>query len=122
MHGRDRQPRVGNRHRAMKTLANFAIGAEPPAAARAVAARAFLDTIGVTLAGAREPAAASVQRVIADEGSGGGAGVGPRPRPGPPRAGPPNGTPAAAPHFYGTCVRSPPHPRAAPLPPGPPAG
>lgn len=46
------------------TLAEFIVSAEPPDAAHAVAARAVLDTIGVTLAGASEPAATSVQRVI----------------------------------------------------------
>jgi 2-methylcitrate dehydratase PrpD len=49
---------------------HFIVGAKPPAAARAAAARAVLDTIGVTLAGASEPAARSVQQVVAAEGSG----------------------------------------------------
>jgi 2-methylcitrate dehydratase PrpD len=44
--------------------------ARPPAAARAAAARALLDTVGVTLAGAAEPAARIVQRVIAQDGGG----------------------------------------------------
>ncbi len=47
------------------TLADFVISASPPAAARAAAARAFLDTVGVTHAGAAEPAARIVQDVIA---------------------------------------------------------
>jgi len=47
------------------TIEAFITGATPPAAARAAAVRAVLDTIGVTLAGASEPAARSVQRVIA---------------------------------------------------------
>jgi len=51
-------------------LGEFVVGATPPPAARSAAARAFLDTIGVTLAGAREPAAAAVQRTIADDGGG----------------------------------------------------
>ena len=51
-------------------LAAFTIDAVPPAAARAAAARALLDTIGVTLSGAAEPAALSVQRVIAQDGGG----------------------------------------------------
>ncbi len=46
------------------------IGARPPGAARAAAARAVLDTIGVTLAGAAEPAARIVQRVVAQDGAG----------------------------------------------------
>ena len=55
---------------ALITLADFASTAQPPAAARATAARAFLDTIGVALAGASEPAARIVARVAAGEGSG----------------------------------------------------
>jgi 2-methylcitrate dehydratase PrpD len=49
---------------------DFIVRARPPAAARTAAARAVLDTIGVTLAGASEPAARSVQRVVAEEGPG----------------------------------------------------
>ena len=52
------------------TIHDFIVGAAPPAEARAAAARAVLDTIGVTLAGACEPAAQSVQRVVADDGPG----------------------------------------------------
>jgi 2-methylcitrate dehydratase PrpD len=51
-------------------LAAFVSTADPPAAARTIAARAFLDTVGVTLAGAAEPAARIVQRVIAQDGGG----------------------------------------------------
>ena len=51
-------------------LAGFVIGAAPPAAARVAAARALLDTVGVTLAGAGEPAARIVQRVVEQDGSG----------------------------------------------------
>jgi 2-methylcitrate dehydratase PrpD len=46
------------------TLGQFAAGAVPPATARRAAARAVLDTIGVALAGAVEPAACAVQRVV----------------------------------------------------------
>jgi 2-methylcitrate dehydratase PrpD len=46
-------------------LARFAAGASPPAAARARAAAAVLDTVGVTLAGALEPASRIVQRIAA---------------------------------------------------------
>jgi 2-methylcitrate dehydratase PrpD len=52
------------------TCADFAVASHPPAAARAAAARAFLDTVGVALAGACEPSAKIVQRVIEDEGTG----------------------------------------------------
>jgi len=51
-------------------LGDFVVGAAPPPAARDRAAGAFLDTIGVTLAGSREPAAQIVQRVIAADGPG----------------------------------------------------
>jgi 2-methylcitrate dehydratase PrpD len=47
-------------------LGSFVIGAAPPSAARDAAARAVLDTIGVALAGAVEPAARAVQRVVTD--------------------------------------------------------
>jgi len=50
-------------------LAAFTIGATPPAEARARAARAVLDTVGVTLAGASEPVSRIVQGVVATEGS-----------------------------------------------------
>ena len=46
------------------------IAAVPPTSARAAAARALLDTVGVTLAGAAEPAARIVQRVVAQDGAG----------------------------------------------------
>jgi len=49
-------------------LGAFVVSAAPPPAARARAAVALLDTIGVTLAGASEPAARIVQRVVASEG------------------------------------------------------
>src|SRR3954466_10025393 len=52
------------------TLSAFAREATPPSAARAAAARAFLDTVGVTLAGAAEPAARIVQRVVEQDGTG----------------------------------------------------
>ncbi len=42
----------------------------PPPPARAAAARALLDTVGVTLAGAAEPAARIVQRVVSQDGAG----------------------------------------------------
>ena len=42
----------------------------PPGAARQAAARALLDTVGVTLAGAAEPAARIVQQVVERDGSG----------------------------------------------------
>jgi 2-methylcitrate dehydratase PrpD len=44
--------------------------AAPPSTARAAAARALLDTVGVTLAGAAEPAARIVQHVVSRDGAG----------------------------------------------------
>ena len=55
---------------ALGRLAAFATAARPPGDARARAARAVLDTVGVTLAGASEPASRIVQGVVATEGSG----------------------------------------------------
>jgi len=51
-------------------LGEFVIGAAPPADARVRAAAAVLDTVGVILAGAGEPASRIVQGVIAGEGAG----------------------------------------------------
>jgi 2-methylcitrate dehydratase PrpD len=56
---------------AIASFGSFVVRARPPAAARARAAAALLDTIGVTLAGVSEPAARSVQEVVAADGSGG---------------------------------------------------
>ena len=49
-------------------LGAFVVSAQVPAEARARAAVAFLDTVGVTLAGASEPAGRIVQAVVAAEG------------------------------------------------------
>lgn len=49
-------------------LGAFIVNASPPDEARARAAVAVLDTIGVTLAGSREPASRIVQRVVSAEG------------------------------------------------------
>jgi 2-methylcitrate dehydratase PrpD len=49
-------------------LGAFVTGAAPPAGARDRAAAAVLDTVGVILAGAGEPASRIVQRVVAAEG------------------------------------------------------
>jgi len=61
----------------MLSLARFVVEGAPPQPARAIAARAVLDTIGVMLAGASEPAARIVQQVVAAED---GAAVGARHR------------------------------------------
>jgi 2-methylcitrate dehydratase PrpD len=52
----------------LTALASFVTSAAPPSLARTRAASAFLDTVGVTLAGASEPAARAVQRVIGTTG------------------------------------------------------
>jgi 2-methylcitrate dehydratase PrpD len=49
-------------------LGEFVASAAPPAEARGRAAAAVLDTVGVILAGAGEPASRIVQRVVAAEG------------------------------------------------------
>ena len=54
----------------LSAIAEFVATALPPHAARTPAAVAFLDTIGVTLAGSSEPAGRVVQRVIAENGAG----------------------------------------------------
>jgi 2-methylcitrate dehydratase PrpD len=51
-------------------LGAFVTGATPPAEARARAAAAVLDTVGVILAGAGEPACRIVQGIVAGEGAG----------------------------------------------------
>jgi 2-methylcitrate dehydratase PrpD len=52
----------------LQRLAEFATSAAPPAIARERAAAAFVDTVGVTLAGASEPASRAVQRMAAQDG------------------------------------------------------
>lgn len=53
---------------AIDRFADFVVGATVPAEARDVAATAYFDTIGVTLAGAVEPAARAVQNTARGEG------------------------------------------------------
>ncbi len=53
---------------AVPRLARFATDATVPAGAREVAARALLDTAGVTLAGSTEPVARIVQALAGEEG------------------------------------------------------
>src|SRR5262245_20519091 len=52
------------------TIAEFVVGTCAPAEARERAAVAFLDTIGVMLAGAGESAARMTQALASDEGHG----------------------------------------------------
>jgi 2-methylcitrate dehydratase PrpD len=62
-------------NRSVQTLAEFVASASVPPDAREAAQAAFLDTVGVTLAGAVEPGARIVQRVVAAEGGAPQAGV-----------------------------------------------
>jgi 2-methylcitrate dehydratase PrpD len=54
----------------LAALGQFVVDAQTSAAARRVAAQAFLDTVGVILAGVPEDASRIVREVIADENSG----------------------------------------------------
>src|SRR5215471_21081173 len=54
----------------MLNLGCFVVDASPPPAARAIATRALVDTVGVTLAGASEPVGRIVQQVVAADGAG----------------------------------------------------
>jgi 2-methylcitrate dehydratase PrpD len=93
-------------------LGSFTIAAAPPAAARSVAARALLDTVGVTLAGARQPAAQIVQSVIAQEGIGRCRVLGTSLRTSPGNAALANGTAAHALDYDDMCFVSLAHPSA----------
>ena len=101
-------------------LAGFVTTAQPPAAARARAAAAILDTIGVTLAGAVEPAARIVQATIFEGGGrvfrpGGGEGcavLGTNLRASAPDAALANGTAAHALDYDDMCFVSLAHPSA----------
>ena len=61
---------VGAARMTLTAIGEFASQADPPAEARQRAASAFLDTIGVMLAGSSEPAARSVQAVVGDRAGG----------------------------------------------------
>jgi 2-methylcitrate dehydratase PrpD len=93
-------------------LADFAVSAQPPAEARTAAARAFLDTVGVTLAGATEPAARVVQRVVSADGTGPSLVLGTAMRLSPGNAALANGTAAHALDYDDMCFVSLAHPSA----------
>jgi 2-methylcitrate dehydratase PrpD len=94
-------------------LGEFVAEGSPTASARARAAGAVLDTIGVTLAGAVEPAARIVREMIADEGSGGiGVVIGASTRASAPNAAFANGTAAHALDYDDMCFVSLAHPSA----------
>ena len=93
-------------------LSAFVIGAVPPPAARTRAAAALLDTVGVTLAGASEPAGRIVQRVVAAEGGDGCRLFGTRQRASATGAALANGTAAHALDYDDMCFVSLAHPSA----------
>ena len=94
------------------TLPEFVVRAAPPANARAAAARAVLDTIGVTLAGASEPAARIVRQVVTPNGTGSCVVLGTRARGDAAAAALANGTAAHALDFDDMCFVSLAHPSA----------
>lgn len=93
-------------------LARFVVDAAPPPRTRAIAARAFLDTVGVILAGVNEDASRVVRRVIAGEGRGSAAIFGTATRTSPSNAAFANGTAAHALDFDDMCFVSLAHPSA----------
>ncbi|HYN09913.1 MAG TPA: MmgE/PrpD family protein [Vicinamibacterales bacterium] len=97
---------------AIATLAKFIVTAKPPAPARHRAATAFLDTVGVTLAGAGEPAAKAVQDAVAAPGTGQSIVFGTPIRTSPGAAALANGTAAHALDYDDMCFVSLAHPSA----------
>ncbi len=96
----------------MARLAGFTVSGSPPPAARARAAEAVLDTVGVMLAGAVEPAARIVQATLADEGPGRAVVAGTALRLSPSNAALANGTAAHALDYDDMCFVSLAHPSA----------
>jgi 2-methylcitrate dehydratase PrpD len=94
------------------SIGAFVAHAVPPAAARIRAVRALIDTVGVTLAGASEPAARVVQAVVADEGGDGCRILGTEARAGASNAALANGTAAHALDYDDMCFVSLAHPSA----------
>jgi 2-methylcitrate dehydratase PrpD len=93
-------------------LGDFIAGAAPPAEARARAALAMLDTVGVTLAGAVEPCSRIVQFAVAAEGGHACAVFGTKTRAGAGGAALANGTAAHALDYDDMCFVSLAHPSA----------
>jgi len=92
-------------------LSAFVTSAAPPAAARAAAARAFVDTVGVALAGSTEPVSRIVRAIVA-EGAGDGVVLGSPVRAAATDAALANGTAAHALDFDDMCFVSLAHPSA----------
>jgi 2-methylcitrate dehydratase PrpD len=97
---------------AVARLAAFASAAAPPAAARGRAAAAFVDTIGVMLAGASEPVSRIVQELAASDGAGDCTIAGTAVRASPGNAALANGTAAHALDYDDMCFVSLAHPSA----------
>ena len=93
-------------------LARFGTACTVPEGARAAAASAFLDTVGVTLAGARDPAGRIVQQLVATESAGDCVVLGTPHRAGAGGAALANGTAAHALDFDDMCFVSLAHPSA----------
>jgi 2-methylcitrate dehydratase PrpD len=93
-------------------IQHFVVDASPPPAARERAAAAVLDTIGVTLAGASEPAAGIVQELLAAEAAGSCTVLGTPIRAGAASAALANGTAAHALDYDDMCFVSLAHPSA----------
>ena len=97
---------------ALQAMAAFTVEAAPPAEARARAAAAVLDTVGVALAGAIEPAARVVQSILSADGGPGVPIWGTRLRATAPDAALANGTAAHALDYDDMCFVSLAHPSA----------
>jgi 2-methylcitrate dehydratase PrpD len=97
---------------ALLSFAEFITTATPPAAARHRAAAAFLDTVGVTLAGSAEPSATVVQHVVSTGGAGQSPVLGTAIRTTPAAAALANGTAAHALDYDDMCFVSLAHPSA----------
>jgi 2-methylcitrate dehydratase PrpD len=93
-------------------LGDFIVNARPPSEARARAAIAMLDTVGVSLAGAAEPCSRIVQAAVAAEGGHACAVFGARMRAGAGGAALANGTAAHALDYDDMCFVSLAHPSA----------
>jgi len=100
----------------LAALGRFVVEAQTSAAARDTAARAFLDTVGVILAGVPEDASRIVRGVIADESSGASVVLGTAMLAGPSQAAFANGTAAHALDFDDMCFVSLAHPSASLVP------
>jgi len=96
----------------LAAIGRFVVDAVPPPAARSIAARAFLDTVGVILAGVPEEASRIVRDVVAEEHGAGATVIGTTMLASPSNAALANGTAAHALDFDDMCFVSLAHPSA----------